>query len=114
VKRVSFVVGIVVAIAGTLLFLHFLDTSQAAVLTVQDLLYKRVDVDGDGEYTPADAMFVETQIEVAPQLLEEALKYARISPDGGIDLSPFLRKLGTHDGKITQFVDGRLVTTELK
>jgi len=112
-KRVALLMIGGLVVAGGLLLSGFLGRTQATPLTVQDLLYEKVDVDGDGKYTPGDSMFVQTQIEIGPELLEEALKHARRNPDGGIDLSPFLSKLGTHEGKVTQFINGRLVTKPL-
>ncbi len=64
--------------------------TRAQQLTLEDLAYGAVDVDGDGRYTRGDDYVVEQLLIRAPHHLTEALKTARIHPDGGIDLSPYL------------------------
>jgi hypothetical protein len=82
---------LVLANAGVLiLLLSALNVGHANQLTISDLDYEAVDVDGDGEYTVGDKLALEMLLKNHPDHVNEALKQAREIQDGGIDLSPYL------------------------
>ena len=80
-----------------------------AEVTAQDLLSGPVDLDGDGNCTPAEGIEFQNLLENHPQVIEKALQYARPLPDGGIDLSPFLMQFGLKGNEITLFRNGQVV-----
>jgi len=64
-----------------------------AGLQRSDLVYGRIDVDGDGEYTSGDDWFVSFALREFPDHIDNALKSATRRADGGIDLSEHLQKV---------------------
>ncbi|MGQ9591854.1 MAG: hypothetical protein ACUVYA_16360 [Planctomycetota bacterium] len=67
--------------------------AQGGGLKVSDLVYGKIDVDGDGQYAFGDDFWVYTAIERWPEALEKALRQAKMRDDGGVDLSPYLRSV---------------------
>ncbi len=61
-------------------------------VSVDELRYGAVDVDGDGECGVADDIVLDWLLRNAYHHVEEAGKTAKRNPDGTIDLSPYLRK----------------------
>lgn len=60
-------------------------------VSVDELRYGAVDIDGINGYTGGDAMVFEWIWHNDFSCLEEAVKVAKRNPDGGIDLSPYFR-----------------------
>lgn len=80
--------------AGAVIFLATgLSYAQRQGLGVSDLVYGRIDVDGDGECTPGDDFWVYMALEHWPDALEKALRDAKMREDGSVDLSPYLRSV---------------------
>ena len=57
-------------------------------ITLDDLEYGKIEVDGDGRYTPGDDLLVRQLRKVNPKHLTEALKSAKRRADGGIVSAP--------------------------
>jgi hypothetical protein len=64
--------------------------TEADSLTISDLAYGLVDLDGDGEYTIGDDTALRWLLENSPEHVEEALRSASVRSDGGVDLSSHL------------------------
>lgn len=85
--------------------------SQAATqLTIDDLYYGAMDLDGDGQYTLGDDLTIESIYKANPRVIEDALTMAKVNPDGGVDLSPFMNQFGLHGDEITLYRNGQIVT----
>lgn len=97
-------------IGGLVVLFSILSTGHATQLTVDDLAYGAVDLDGDGEYTEAEDLHLEWLLDNQPDVIDQALKIAKIKPDGGVDLSPYLSQFGLKDGKITLYRNGQIIT----
>ena len=83
-------VGLILANLAALCFLlSVLSTGQATQLTIDDLSYGAIDLDGDGSYSIGDDRVVEWYLDNRPEALEESLKTARVNTDGGVDLSSY-------------------------
>lgn len=95
---VSCLVGLLLvangALAVALAYKHSIPAQSGRQgLTISELTYGKIDVDGDGRYTAGDDHWVALALQRWPEALESALKDAKKNQDGGADLSPFLKTI---------------------
>ena len=79
---------------GTLIWMMpSIGHTQEAGIEISELTYGAVDVNGDGKYEAGDDWVLEFLVNEAPQHLSRALEAAEVLPDGGVDLSPYLKTI---------------------
>jgi hypothetical protein len=78
------------ALGGLLLLLAPTGQTAQETISLDELRYGAVDLNGDGEYTKGDDIALEWLLRENPSHVQEALKTGQRNADGGVDLSPYL------------------------
>jgi hypothetical protein len=109
-KKITVITLATANILALVYLLSICSAGQAAQLSLSDLSYGAVDLNGDGQCEVAEDEALEKLLERYPGVIEAALQFAKVKADGTVDLSPYLMQFGLKDGVITLYRNGKVVT----